>query len=104
MRAGGYFVNLTALPDWIAALRYTSFWYYSLGLFLAFALPTNADHDAWPTHGANGTQSTLERYSFSAWSWEGAPYKDVLVLLAFVLVHRTAAFIALCMSKKLQFS
>jgi hypothetical protein len=48
--------------------------------------------------------STLERYSFSRWSWDGEAWKDVLMLLAFVLVHRVAAFVALKTSKKLQFS
>jgi len=105
MCAGGYFINLADMPPWIAALRYVSFWYYSLGLFAAYALPTQADRDAWPVSSGSGeAETTLERYSFSQWSWEGDWWKDVLVLLGFILGHRLCAFLALKTSKKLQFS
>lgn len=107
MCAGGFFIDLATLPSylsWLASVRYASFWYYSLGLFAAFALPTDADRMAWPSEGSGESLSTLERYSFSRWSWDGEAWKDVLMLLAFVLVHRVAAFVALKTSKKLQFS
>ena len=106
MCAGGYFINLASLPAWLASLRYVSFWYYSLGLFAAAALPTDADRAAWPTtsEGSGDAQTTIERYSFSHWSWEGQAWKDALVLLGFVLLHRIAAFVALKTTKKLQFT
>mmetsp|Transcript_46243 Transcript_46243/g.121242 ORF Transcript_46243/g.121242 Transcript_46243/m.121242 type:complete len:573 (+) Transcript_46243:376-2094(+) len=117
MCAGGYFINLAHMPLWIASMRYVSFWYYSLGLFVAFALPTAADRAAWPTTAGGGEGSgsgsgsgdvegppTLERYSFSTWSWEGEWYYDVLVLLGFALLHRVGAYLALITSKKLRFS
>lgn len=96
MCAGGYFVNLRNMPAWVSYLRYSSFWYYSMGLFVAFALPTAADRAAFA--------SALSRYSFSGWSWDGHPGYDVAALLGFVLVQRVLSFVALKCSKKLQFS
>ena len=97
MCAGGYFVNLNHLPGWVGALRYTSFWYYAMGLFVALALPTVEDRDAFATN------HTLSRYSFSRWTWDGHAGYDVAALLCFVLVQRVLGFVALKCSKKLQF-
>ena len=97
MCAGGYFVNLNHLPTWVGALRYTSFWYYAMGLFVAFALPTNEDRAAFAAN------QTLSKYSFSRWSWDGRAEYDVAALCGFVLVQRVLSFVALKCSKKLQF-
>lgn len=97
MCAGGYFVNLNHLPMWVGSLRYTSFWYYAMGLFVAFALPTHEDREAFASN------HTLSRYSFSRWSWDGHAWYDVAALLGFVVVQRVLSFIALKRSKKLQF-
>ena len=97
MCAGGYFVNLNHLPGWVGALRYTSFWYYAMGLFVAFALPTDTDRVAFAAN------HTLSRYSFSKWSWDGHAGFDVAALFGFVLAQRVLSFIALKCSKKLQF-
>ena len=97
MCAGGYFINLNEAPHWLSNLRYTSFWYYSMGLFTAYALPTHADRVAFSANG------TLARYSFSPWSWDGTPQWDVLALLGFALVQRVLAFLVLKFSKKLEF-
>jgi len=97
MCAGGYFVNLASLPSWLGWLRYTSFWYYAIGLFSAYALPTGHDR---ATFVANGT---LERYSFSTWTWDGHPERDIIVLVALALVQHALALVALKHSKQLQF-
>ena len=31
--SGGYFVNMLDLPIWLQWIRFTSFWYYVLGLW-----------------------------------------------------------------------
>ena len=98
MCAGGYFVNLKNLPEWVGGLRYVSFWYYAMGLFVAYALPTADDRAAFAAN------HTLAHYSFSRWSWDGTPGYDVAALLCFVLVQRVLSFVALKCSKKLQFS
>ena len=99
MCAGGYFVDLTHAPQWLATLRYTSFWYYSMGLFTAAALPTPADRHAFAI--VNGT---VGGYSFSLWSLEGHYEYDVGVLLAFALVQRVATFFVLKHTNQLRFS
>ena len=98
MCAGGYFINMHHVPPWVGDFRYASYWYYSMGLFLSNALPTKHDRDAFEAAG------TLDRYSFSAFSFEGRWGYDVLVLLGFALGHRILAYVALCNSKKLRFS
>ena len=96
MCAGGYFLNLTHAAPWLAVARYLSFWYYSFGLFLANALPTQDDKSAFNT--------TLERYSFSTWTYdEGKWYLDVVVLLGFAVGQRTLACTALAFSRQLRF-
>ena len=97
MCAGGYFVNLANVPQWVGYLRYASFWYYSLALFTSNALPTDGDREAFDKAG------TLDHYSFSSWSFDGHPEWDVLVLLGFAVVHRVGAYSALCTSSKLRF-
>ena len=91
-------VNLNRAAHWLTYLKYTSFWYYSLGLYSALALPTGADRAAYM--GANGT---LSRYSFSTWAWDGNAGYDVAVLLALAAAQRLAAFVVLKHTKKLQF-
>ena len=98
MCAGGYFINLDVAPKWVGYCRYVSFWYYSMGLFVAYALPTDTDRSAFVTN------HTLAKYSFSPWSWEGHPERDVAVLIGFALLHRVSAFFVLLNSKKLEFS
>ena len=49
-------------------------------------------------------QLALARFSFSRWSWEGAPWADAGVLLAMVAALRVTAYVVLQCSKKLQFS
>ena len=85
-------------PQWVGAIRFASFWFYSMGLFTSLALPTPADRAAFAAN------HTLERYSISSWSWDGHPERDVAMLLAMALVHRTLAFLVLRSSKKLRFS
>ena len=96
--AGGYFINLANVAPWIGSLRYISYWYYTLALFVANALPTDEDRAAFDE------SHTLDRYSFSKWSFEGHQEWDVLVLVGFGLVHRVLGYLALCASKKLRFS
>lgn len=93
-----YFVDLRTAPAWLAPLRFTSFWYYTLGFFLAYALPTTTDRADFAANG------TLSRYAFSRWSWDGTPQYDVLVLLGFALAHRLLAYVLLRFSNKLRFS
>ena len=69
-----------------------------MGLFTALALPTAIDRADFVANG------TLARYSFSHWSWDGAPWRDALALLAFALVQRVLTFGVLCTTKKLRFT
>ena len=98
MCSGGFFINLHDQPVWLGYLRYTSFWYYQMGLFMTYALPTDEDRHAYAAN------HTLDRYSFSKWAWEGHPERDVGVLLGFALTHRLIAFFVLKYSKQLRFS
>ena len=111
MCAGGFFVNLNNLPPWLGWVRFTSFWYYSMGLVVAAALPTAADRDAFtmPINGSGtscGTagSSTLDNYSFSKSAWDGHWELEVSVLAALAVTQRLLTLVVLRTSKALQFS
>eukprot|EP00966_Prymnesium_polylepis_P028836 668581-Prymnesium_polylepis.1 len=72
MCAGGYFVDMLSLPEGLRWIRFTSFWYYTLGLWARFAIPDPADRVSNST-----ITTTLQGYSFSPWSWDGHPGWDV---------------------------
>eukprot|EP01065_Artemidia_motanka_P053419 TRINITY_DN98_c0_g1_i2.p1 TRINITY_DN98_c0_g1~~TRINITY_DN98_c0_g1_i2.p1 ORF type:complete len:646 (+),score=226.29 TRINITY_DN98_c0_g1_i2:78-1940(+) len=90
MCTGGFFVDVSKLPTWIGALRYVSFWYYALGLFMHFALKP---HDNFPPEA-------LSKHSFSDLDqgW------NVLALLVNILVLRVLAYVCLVFTKKTSFS
>jgi len=98
MCAGGYFVDLTGpnMPPLLSYLRYTSFWYYSLGLWMHYALPADADAAAFAEE--------LRNFSFSSFSADGRPEVDVLALIGQAALARFAAYIVLRRSRKLEFS
>ena len=104
-------MNLNNLPPWLGWVRFTSFWYYSMGLVVAAALPTAADRDAFtmPINGSGtscGTagSSTLDNYSFSKSAWDGHWELEVSVLAALAVTQRLLTLVVLRTSKALQFS
>ena len=97
MCAAGFFVNLLELPEPLPDIRFTSYWYYTLGLWTNYAIP--ATDRARPE-----VQEALARFSFSRWSWEGAPLADAGVLLGMALTLRCVAYVILRNTKNLEFS
>jgi len=100
MCAGGFFINMASLPPWLQWCRYTSSWYYTLGLWTRYALPAEADR----AEDTAVMQLLHSRYTFSDWSWRGHPERDVGMLLLFAVSARLLAYIFLRCSKKLRFS
>lgn len=92
MCTGGYFCDMRQLPPEISWIQYTSFYYYTFGavMRLMVAVP----------YGEDLHEKALERYSFSemGYLWE------ILILLFMVLALRTATYIQLRLTKKLNFS
>ena len=93
MCAGGFFIDLTKQPEYIAVLRFSSYWFYSMG-----ALINIVEEDAETSDGAIAT--ALEDYSFSSWSTAS----NLWALFLYGVVMRILAYIFLKTSSKIKFS
>ena len=91
MAAGGYFVDLTRAPPAIAWVRYTSSWYYALGLLYRAICP---DLD-----GAHLDALTAP-YSVSPLGVAA----DVFAMLLYTALCRLIMYAALKTTSKLKFS
>jgi hypothetical protein len=122
MCAGGFFIDLTEQPWYISWLRFTSYWYYALGLLMEVLLPydtkVHRDHDDDGGSGGGGSdgdgsagsqnshhegalREALDSYSFSLdWSAGG----NALALALFGVAFRLVAYFALKYTSKLRFS
>ena len=97
MCSAGYFVDMQKLPQPLPNIRYVSYWYYTMGLWTAYATPEELREDP-------ELQRALERFSFSRWAWDGNPWADVGVLVGMAMALRCTAYTVLRLSKKLLFS
>mmetsp|Transcript_48439 Transcript_48439/g.135980 ORF Transcript_48439/g.135980 Transcript_48439/m.135980 type:complete len:342 (-) Transcript_48439:971-1996(-) len=94
MSAGGFFINMAEQPAYIGWARYTSYWYYSLGLYTSVAITPFDDDDQHRMSGA------LDSYSFSDWS----DATNLLILVTYGVVCRVLAYVFLKFSSKIKFS
>ena len=92
-RCGGFFIDMDAQPSSISWVKYTSYWYYSMGLFVKVALvPYDTKH--------HDMRDAIAAYSFSDLSLRA----NVLVLLAYGTAFRVLTYVFLKTSRKLRFS
>ncbi|KAJ1451954.1 P-loop containing nucleoside triphosphate hydrolase protein [Pelagophyceae sp. CCMP2097] len=94
MCAGGFFLDIEAQPSYVRWVRFTSYWYYALGLYCKTALVPYDHND----HHA--LRKAVEAYSFSTLP----AYADALVLVAYGVAARIVAFVCLKCSRKIKFS
>mmetsp|Transcript_24843 Transcript_24843/g.44174 ORF Transcript_24843/g.44174 Transcript_24843/m.44174 type:complete len:86 (+) Transcript_24843:264-521(+) len=80
-------------PAFIGWCRYTSYWYYSLGLYTSVAVVPYDDDDL------HRMTEALDDYSFSEWS----DTTNMLVLLGYGFVCRLLGYLFLKFSSKTKF-
>jgi len=91
MCAGGYFVDMRLLPSWISWCRFTSFYFYTNGLFLRLAL--------LGPYGSEIHGMVIAKYSFS----ELGAALEIWVLALMAVFFRFFAYIGLRYTKRLKF-
>ena len=93
MCCGGFFIDMEQQPGAISWVRFTSYWYYSMGLFAKVALlPYDTPH--------HDMRAEIDTYSFSTLSLR----MDVAVLVAYGTAFRVLTYLFLKCSRKLRFS
>ena len=92
MCAGGFFLDLTQQPLFISWVRFSSFWYYAIGLMLRIVEPYDSTGSL--------EDAAEDGYSFSTWSGPA----NAAMVFGFGAIFRVAAYLALKTSKKLKFS
>ena len=93
MCCGGFFIDMAQQPGAISWVRFTSYWYYSMGLFAKVALlPYDTPH--------HDMRAEIDTYSFSTLSLR----MDVAVLVAYGTAFRVLTYLFLKCSRKLRFS
>jgi len=97
MCSGGYFIDITSQPSWVSWVRYTSYWYYSMGLFFEAQVHGFGSSTSF---GKELRETVREEYSFSTLP----VLSNIAAMFAYGAVFRLLAYYFLCTSKRLKFS
>jgi ABC-type multidrug transport system permease subunit len=90
--AGGFFVDLKTQPQWISWIRFTSYFYYGMGLVVQSVIPF---------YDRESLDKGIEGYSFSL---DVSAFTNALVLVFFCFLFRITGYIFLVTNRKMKLS